>query len=71
MAGTYGHEAEHRALSRAIFAGGWARHVGRAGTPPAATGYSCRAQAARFGGVALPHPATLLLERLRGRAGAA
>ncbi len=72
MAGTYGHEAEHRELSRAIFADGWARHIAAAGTrPPAATGYSCRSQAARFGGVELPHPATVLLERLRRRAGAA
>ncbi len=70
MAGTYGHEAEHRALSDDIYRLSWHRHVGAA--EPAsrllATGYSCRSQVRRFGGVALQHPAQALLAAIRAGA---
>ena len=68
MAGNFGHETEHHELSRAIFTDGWARQVG--GTKPnlMATGFSCRAQAERFGDRTLPHPVQVLLARLRDRA---
>ncbi|MFC0408362.1 D-2-hydroxyglutarate dehydrogenase YdiJ [Roseomonas elaeocarpi] len=64
MAGTYGHEAEHRDTSAAIYALSWERHVA---SPDGlvATGYSCRSQVKRFGAVSLPHPATALLQALR------
>ena len=67
MAGTYGHEAEHRDTSERIYGMSWARHVA---APDGAgrllaTGYSCRSQAKRLDGVALPHPAQALLQALR------
>ena len=67
MAGTYGHEAEHRAMSERIYGLSWGRHVA---SPDGAgrllaTGYSCRSQAKRLDGVALPHPAQALLQALR------
>ncbi len=67
MAGTYGHEAEHRALSSDIYRLSWRRHV-EAAQPSSrllATGYSCRSQVRRFGGVALLHPAQALLAAIR------
>ena len=67
MAGTYGHEAEHRALSGDIYRLSWHRHVDAAKPPSRllATGYSCRSQVRRFGGVDLLHPAQALLAALR------
>ena len=70
MAGTYGHEAEHRKLSGDIFRLSWRRHV-EAAKPLSrllATGYSCRSQVGRFGGVALLHPAQALLAAIRAGA---
>jgi len=64
MAGTYGHEAEHRATSEAIYGMSWAGHVG-ADSDALATGYSCRAQAALVDGVRLRHPVQALLAHLR------
>ena len=67
MAGTYGHEAEHRATSERIYALSWAGHVARAGSAGRllATGYSCRSQVALIDGVALRHPLQALLSHLR------
>ena len=67
MAGTYGHEAEHRATSEQIYALSWAGHVARAGNTGRllATGYSCRSQVALVDGVALRHPIQALLSHLR------
>ncbi len=67
MAGTYGHEAEHRALSGDIYRLSWQRHVDAAqpSSQLLATGYSCRSQIRRFGGVAPPHPAQALLAAIR------
>ena len=67
MAGTYGHEAEHRETSERIYGLSWGRHVA---SPDGAgqllaTGYSCRSQTKRLDGVALPHPAQVLLQALR------
>ena len=82
MAGTYGHEAEHRDDLGAHLRPelGPPRRLGRdAAGRLLATGYSCRSQAKRLDGVALPHPAQALLQALRpsntadapqGRAGA-
>ncbi|MDO9712793.1 D-2-hydroxyglutarate dehydrogenase YdiJ [Paracraurococcus lichenis] len=67
MAGTYGHEAEHRDTSERIYGLSWRHHVtseGQAGHL-LATGYSCRSQVKRFDEVALPHPAQALLHALR------
>lgn len=68
MAGTYGHEKEHRATSEHIYGQSWARHVAEAGRSGRllATGYSCRSQAKLVDGVRLPHPVQALLACLRG-----
>jgi Fe-S oxidoreductase len=67
MSGTYGHEARNRQTSQTIYAQSWqpvvedeANH-GRL----LATGYSCRSQAGRLSGQALPHPLQALLAELR------
>lgn len=66
MAGTYGHEAEHRATSERIYGQSWARHVAADGrVPPLATGYSCRSQAKLIDGILLRHPVQELLWRLQ------
>ncbi|RXZ45617.1 D-2-hydroxyglutarate dehydrogenase YdiJ [Crenobacter cavernae] len=62
MAGTYGHEADKRAMSEKIYQLSWAGIVaGRGDTALLATGYSCRCQTALVDGVELPHPAQALL----------
>ena len=73
MAGTYGHEARHRATSEAIYGLSWARHVAEApGCTLLADGYSCRSQAKLVDGVRLRHPVQALLDHVRtGAAGAA
>ncbi len=70
MAGTYGHEAEHRATSEQIYAMSWGKHVadGAATGRLLATGYSCRSQVKIVDGQVLPHPAQALLACLRGTA---
>lgn len=67
MAGTYGHEAEHRATSEHIYSMSWARHVAAHATGGRllATGYSCRSQAKLIDGRRLSHPAQALLASLR------
>ncbi|WP_377810228.1 FAD-binding and (Fe-S)-binding domain-containing protein [Azospirillum sp. A29] len=66
MAGTYGHEAEHRSISERIYDQSWAKHVADAGPTGQllATGYSCRSQAMLISGVRLPHPVQALLRHL-------
>jgi FAD/FMN-containing dehydrogenase/Fe-S oxidoreductase len=67
MAGTWGHEAEHRPMSEHIYGLSWAHHVaaaGRSGTL-LADGYSCRSQAKLIDGVRLPHPVQALLIAIR------
>ena len=67
MAGTYGHEAEHRATSERIYALSWAGHVARAGRPAGCSPPAIRA-APRWqliDGVALRHPIQALLSHLR------
>ncbi|MGY2904145.1 D-2-hydroxyglutarate dehydrogenase YdiJ [Bradyrhizobium sp. URHC0002] len=69
MAGTYGHEAEHRARSEQIYEMSWARHVAESAESGRllATGYSCRSQVKIMDGQRLFHPAEALLDCLRGR----
>ncbi|MGH1592101.1 D-2-hydroxyglutarate dehydrogenase YdiJ [Methylobacterium phyllosphaerae] len=72
MAGTYGHEARHRATSEAIYGLSWARLVADApGCTLLADGYSCRCQAKLVDGVRLRHPAQALLDHVRSSAGGA
>jgi Fe-S oxidoreductase len=67
MAGTYGHEAEHRATSERIYSMSWATHVAAhvESRRLLATGYSCRSQTKLVDGLALPHPAQALLACLK------
>ena len=71
MAGTYGHELEHRATSEQIYALSWSKYVdaGAENGNLLATGYSCRSQVALIDGVRLLHPIQALLECLREHAG--
>ncbi|GJD52765.1 hypothetical protein OPKNFCMD_5532 [Methylobacterium crusticola] len=73
MAGTYGHEAEHRATSERIYALSWARHVAEKGRSGRllADGYSCRSQARLIDGVRLPHPVEILRDLVAAGGGAA
>jgi Fe-S oxidoreductase len=68
MAGTYGHEAEHRATSEHIYQMSWGPQVAEwAGNGRLlATGYSCRSQVKIVDGQKLPHPAQALLACLCG-----
>jgi Fe-S oxidoreductase len=67
MAGTYGHEAEHRATSETIYGMSWGRQVAQwaQGGNLLATGYSCRSQVKLIDRQALLHPAQALLDRLK------
>lgn len=66
MAGTFGHEAENRALSEKIYAMSWAKHVQRpdASMTLLADGFSCRCQAKLVDKVNLRHPVQVLNEML-------
>ena len=67
MAGTYGHEAEHRATSEKIYSMSWANYVAQHGGSERllSTGYSCRAQVALVDRQQLLHPVQALLQRFR------
>src|SRR3954449_12243889 len=67
MAGTWGHEAEHRATSEHIYSLSWAAHVAAARTSGTllADGYSCRSQAKLIDNVELSHPVQALLTAIR------
>ncbi|ABC22860.1 FAD-binding and (Fe-S)-binding domain-containing protein [Rhodospirillum rubrum] len=60
MSGAFGHEARHRTISATLWALSWRKPVTGASGPVAATGFSCRSQAKREEGTALPHPMALL-----------
>jgi FAD/FMN-containing dehydrogenase/Fe-S oxidoreductase len=62
MAGAYGHETEHVALSRELFAMDWQKHLEK--DRVLATGYSCRSQAERLTGQTLSHPLSALFDRI-------
>ena len=66
MAGIYGHESEHAAISRTIFERQWRKHLqtGPGIIPFLATGFSCRHQAARCSADSLRHPVSFLADRL-------
>jgi FAD/FMN-containing dehydrogenase/Fe-S oxidoreductase len=65
MCGAFGHEAEHAEQSRGIFDGSWGPQLGEAFEgETVTTGYSCRTQAKRFGGVGLRHPVEVVSEVL-------
>jgi (R)-2-hydroxyglutarate dehydrogenase len=63
MAGTYGHEAEHRSTSEKIYEMSWGPQVIRSAQSGRllATGYSCRSQVKIMDQQMLAHPAQALL----------
>lgn len=61
MAGTYGHETEHRATSEHIYSLSWAKYVADGAGRLLATGYSCRAQTKLMDGAQILHPVQALL----------
>ncbi len=63
MAGIFGHERANQELSRAVWDTAWAGEFEPQAveTVVVATGYSCRSQAARFGGSKPKHPIELLV----------
>jgi Fe-S oxidoreductase len=67
MAGTYGHEVEHRDTSEHIYSLSWAYHVAEKNhqSPLLATGYSCRSQVKLVDGVQLQHPVQAILDAVR------
>jgi Fe-S oxidoreductase len=69
MAGTYGHEAEHRATSEQIYGMSWKSQVAQwtSSGRLLATGYSCRSQVKIVDRQLLSHPAQALLACLRER----
>ena len=65
MAGIFGHEAANQEMSRQLFDLTWRPQLDGSGLDDrthavAATGYSCRSQAARLAGVELVHPVHLV-----------
>lgn len=62
MAGTFGHETKHIAMSKAIYAQSWqVKLEGKALERCLATGYSCRSQVKRMAQHQLKHPIQALL----------
>jgi len=76
MAGSYGHELEHRNHSHDLFCMDWQQYIAEtkdAGKYVLATGYSCRSQVKRFQGIKLQHPLEALthimntIQKMAGR----
>ena len=70
MAGTWGHETEHRTMSERIYALSWGHHVAKAQQTGRllADGYSCRSQVKLIDGLRLDHPVQALLAAVRDTA---
>ncbi|MEG9476600.1 D-2-hydroxyglutarate dehydrogenase YdiJ [Mannheimia indoligenes] len=63
MAGTFGHETKHLAMSKAIYEQSWQKKInGKPLERCLATGYSCRSQVKRFEQQGIKHPVQALLE---------
>ncbi|MDW3025768.1 FAD-binding and (Fe-S)-binding domain-containing protein [Acinetobacter baumannii] len=62
MAGTYGHEAEHKQLSAKIYSQSWKHKQQVIGDQFIATGYSCRSQVKRLEHQNIRHPIQVLNE---------
>ena len=60
MAGTYGHEAEHRELSQQIYSQSWQEKQKQHGAQFLVTGYSCRTQIKRIEQETAKHPVQVL-----------
>ncbi|MET3927472.1 FAD-binding and (Fe-S)-binding domain-containing protein [Devosia sp. 2618] len=65
MAGLFGHQERHQAMSRNLFDAGWADAA--AGKDNVlVTGFSCRCQVKRFGSAKAVHPMSLVVDALSG-----
>lgn len=65
MAGTYGHEVQNQANSRALYDMSWQPHVQAVDERPLlVTGFSCRSQVKRYEGTKPLHPLQALLRQL-------
>ncbi|MCF3934771.1 FAD-binding oxidoreductase [Acuticoccus sp. M5D2P5] len=64
MAGTFGHERQNLAMSRAAFDLSWRDRLEEPETIALATGFSCRSQIARFGAISSQHPVEFLSARI-------
>jgi FAD/FMN-containing dehydrogenase/Fe-S oxidoreductase len=66
MAGTFGHQARHRATSEQIYENSWGPRIAETGGdgPMLATGYSCRSQVKIMAGIELRHPVSALKQAL-------
>ena len=63
MAGTFGHETQHLAMSKAIYEQSWHKKINNKPLERClATGYSCRSQVKRFEQQGVKHPVQALLE---------
>jgi len=61
MAGIFGHESGNQKMSKELWEMSWSKHIDAAAVKHlAATGYSCRSQAKRFGELTIKHPLHLL-----------
>lgn len=60
MAGSYGHEVENVANSRALFDMDWKRYLDDHGEKIVSTGYSCRSQIKRMTGKQIKYPIQIL-----------
>ncbi len=67
MAGTFGHEREHAAMSEKLYDLSWRAPIEAAKGKALATGFSCRCQVERFSGERTPHPVELLSRALDGQ----
>ncbi len=65
MAGTFGHETRHRAVSETIYGQSWALRVAEGAGDLLADGYSCRSQVKIVDGIRLRHPVRVLLDHVR------
>lgn len=67
MAGMFGHEVEHLAMSKKLFAMSWEEKLnGLQGSIPLITGFSCRCQTERLMAVEAQHPVEVLLQIVGG-----
>lgn len=64
MAGLFGHQERHQAVSRKLFDLSWRRHMDDE-KPVIATGFSCRCQSERLAGRDIQHPLGLVAAVLR------
>jgi FAD/FMN-containing dehydrogenase/Fe-S oxidoreductase len=64
MAGMFGHEREHAAISEKLYDLSWRGPIAEAGGRALATGFSCRCQVERFSGERVPHPVEMLAAAL-------